>query len=110
MLGDIYRVKYTVCILRLQRRTGSSFSASRGAMADSTSPTIRDLARELNVSHTTVSRVLHGKGDAFISDETRRKVMDAAARLNYRPHRVARALATGRTGMIALWTQTLRQP
>jgi len=79
-------------------------------MADSTSPTIRDLARELNVSHTTVSRVLNGKGDSFISAETRRKVLDAAARLNYRPHRVARALATGRTGMIALWAQTLRQP
>ncbi|HZT41412.1 MAG TPA: LacI family DNA-binding transcriptional regulator [Chthonomonadaceae bacterium] len=79
-------------------------------MADSTPPTIRDLARELNVSHTTVSRVLNGKGGAFISDATRRRVLDAAARRNYRPHRFARALATGRTGMVVLWAQTLRQP
>src|SRR5579859_7654685 len=79
-------------------------------MADSTPPTIRDLARELNVSHTTVSRVLNGKGGAFISDATRRRVLDAAARRNYQPHRFARALATGRTGMVVLWAQSLRQP
>src|SRR5258708_32081116 len=79
-------------------------------MTNPAQTTIRDLARELNVSHTTVSRVLNGKGDGFISEETRRKVMETAARMNYRPHRAARALATGRTGMIALWVEDLRQP
>ncbi|HLK57156.1 MAG TPA: LacI family DNA-binding transcriptional regulator [Chthonomonadaceae bacterium] len=79
-------------------------------MPRSRQTTIRDLARELQVSHTTVSRALNGKGEGFISEETRRKVMETAARMNYRPHRVARALATGRTGMIALWVEDLRQP
>jgi LacI family transcriptional regulator len=72
--------------------------------------TIRDVARELQISHTTVSRVLNDKGEGFISAETRRRVMEAVTRMNYRPHRAARALATGRTGMIGLWMEDLRQP
>ncbi len=79
-------------------------------MSHSAQITIRDVARELKLSHTTVSRVLNGKGEGFISEATRRKVIETAARMNYRPHRAARALATGRTGMIALWVEDLRQP
>lgn len=79
-------------------------------MAPPVQTTIRDVARELKISHTTVSRVLNGKGEGFISEATRLRVMETAARMNYRPHRAARALATGRTGMIALWVEDLRQP
>ncbi len=79
-------------------------------MSHSTQTTIRDVARELKLSHTTVSRVLNDKGEGFISAETRRRVIEAVTRMNYRPHRAARALATGRTGMIGLWIEDLRQP
>ena len=40
-------------------------------------PTLRDLARTLNVSHTTVSRALSGQGADFISAETRARVRKA---------------------------------
>lgn len=60
--------------------------------------TIYDVAKEAGVSHTTVSRVLNRKKSGIsISEETRKKVMEAAARLNYTPSRAARNLSTGQT-------------
>ncbi|MCL5283874.1 MAG: LacI family transcriptional regulator [Armatimonadetes bacterium] len=64
--------------------------------------TIRDIANELKISHTTVSRVLRGKGENFISDATRNKVMQLAQAMGYQPNRIARALVTGHTNLIAL--------
>ena len=62
-----------------------------------------DVARLAGVSQATVSYVLTGRKDQTIREETRRKVMDAAQALGYRPNLAARALATGQTRMIALW-------
>jgi len=60
--------------------------------------TIYDVAKEAGVSHTTVSRVLNRKKSGIsISEETRKKVMEAAKRLNYTPNRAARNLSTGQT-------------
>ena len=55
---------------------------------------IRDVARNAGVSTATVSRVLNGVGE--FSAETRSRVMDAAARLNYSPHHAARNLRRSR--------------
>ncbi|WP_291782661.1 LacI family DNA-binding transcriptional regulator, partial [Cecembia sp.] len=52
--------------------------------------TIKDIARELNVSSSTVSRAL--KDYPGISDETKRKVKEMAEKLNYRPNAVALSL------------------
>ena len=62
-----------------------------------------DVARLAGVSQATVSYVLTGRKDQTIREETRRKVMDAAQTLGYRPNLAARALATGQTRLIALW-------
>ena len=64
--------------------------------------TIRDIARNLNISHSTVSKALNGRMDAFISDATRRRVTEEASRIGYRPNHVARALATGKSNLIGL--------
>ncbi|NUP47755.1 MAG: LacI family DNA-binding transcriptional regulator [Catenulispora sp.] len=56
-------------------------------------PRLRDVAALAGVSHQTVSRVF--KDDASVRAQTRERVMDAAARLDYRPNAIARALATG---------------
>jgi len=68
---------------------------------------IRDVANRANVSHATVSRVLNNV-DVPIADETRQLVRHIANELGYRPNRAARALATGRTQTIALWSVNLR--
>lgn len=57
--------------------------------------TIDDIARELNISKTTVSRALSGKGR--ISDSTRNRVMEYANVVNYKPSAIAKSLATSRT-------------
>ncbi len=52
----------------------------------------------LALSQTTVSRALNGYPE--VSEETRRRVVDAARRHGYRPNPSARRLATGKAGMI----------
>jgi DNA-binding LacI/PurR family transcriptional regulator len=52
------------------------------------------------VSKSTASRALTGGG--YVSDETRRRVQDAAGSLGYVPTTSAVSLATGRTNTIAL--------
>lgn len=54
-----------------------------------------DVAKALGVSKSTVSRVLSGKGR--ISEETRNKVMQCAAEMNYQPNVIARGLAQSKT-------------
>lgn len=44
---------------------------------------IHDVAKSCGVSAATVSRVFSGKG--YVSDETRRRVMDAAQKLDFKP-------------------------
>ncbi len=69
--------------------------------------TIQEIGRKLSLSHTTVSKVLNGRNDQFISDATRARVHQAASEMGYRPNKAARTLATGRTHQIALWVRHL---
>ena len=62
-----------------------------------------DVARLAGVSQATVSYVLTGRKDQTIREETRRKVLEAAETLGYRPNLAARTLVTGQTHMIGLW-------
>ncbi len=54
-----------------------------------------DVAKELNVSKSTVSRVLSGKGR--IGEETKQRVLECIERLNYRPNAIAKSLAQSKT-------------
>lgn len=58
-------------------------------------PTIDDIAEELKISKTTVSRAISGKGR--ISEETRNRVMAYIRERNYKPNAIARGLANQRT-------------
>ncbi|MFX8605140.1 LacI family DNA-binding transcriptional regulator, partial [Acinetobacter baumannii] len=62
--------------------------------------TIKDVAREADVSIKTVSRVLNN--ERYVGEETRRRVADVVARLNFRPSVAARSLAGRRSFQIAL--------
>src|SRR5262245_5560033 len=59
---------------------------------------LKQLSHMLSLSQTTVSRALNGYPE--VSEETRRRVIDAAKRHGYRPNPSARRLATGKAGMI----------
>jgi len=60
--------------------------------------TIRDVARKLNLSITTVSRALDGYDD--VAEETRRRVETVALEMGYIPNRAARQLRRKRTDTI----------
>jgi DNA-binding LacI/PurR family transcriptional regulator len=66
---------------------------------------IRDVATAAGVSITTVSHALNGKGR--LTEETRHRVREVADRLGYKPSPLARGLAGGLTGMLALTVSTV---
>lgn len=64
--------------------------------------TSQDVARRAGVSRTTVSLVLNDVQGIQISDETRRRVIEAAEELGYVPEASAQALASRRVKIIGL--------
>ena len=72
--------------------------------------TLKDLAKELGVSTTLVSRVLNaprredGTPDCDISKDTAMKVLELAQRLNYKPSRIAAGLRSGKRYLLGVIT------
>ncbi|NBC05044.1 MAG: LacI family DNA-binding transcriptional regulator, partial [Bacteroidetes bacterium] len=66
--------------------------------------TISDIAKELNVTPSTVSRALgdHPK----ISDSTKEAVLDMVEKLNYQPNNIASALRKGKSNIIGVIVPT----
>jgi DNA-binding LacI/PurR family transcriptional regulator len=65
--------------------------------------TTTDLARAAGCSRTVVSHVLNGRADLPIAAATRERVLQTARTLGYQPNALARALRSGRTGLLAVW-------
>lgn len=63
--------------------------------------TIKDIARKLNISVSTVSYAING-GPRPVPDEVKRRVLEVARELNYRPNRLARSLITRRSHTIGV--------
>lgn len=55
----------------------------------------KDVAKAAGVSVATVSYIMNNRTDQKISEETRKKVLQIANLLNYKPSPVAKSLATG---------------
>lgn len=62
--------------------------------------TLGDVAKAAGVSTATASLSLNGKPGARIPEPTILKVKEAASQLGYRPNTAARALKTGKTGVL----------
>jgi LacI family transcriptional regulator len=63
---------------------------------------IREVAREANVSLSTVSKVLNAKPNAKFTVATRERVVAAAKRVGYHPNAIARGLSRKRMDTIGL--------
>src|SRR6516165_5603120 len=70
------------------------------AQAPTTPVRLKDIARDLNVSVMTVSKVVRVCAD--VGAETRSRVLARIKELNYQPNWVARSLAARRTFIIGL--------
>ena len=70
--------------------------------------TIKDIARAAGVSHTTVSRALHGS--PAISPETTTRIRQLAQEMGYTPSAVAQSLLARRTQTIGVVLTTIADP
>ncbi len=70
--------------------------------------TVKDIAAAVGVSVATVSNVLNERPN--VGEATRRKVLQVARRLGYRPNRAAQSMRTGRTRTLGLVLPDLTNP
>ncbi len=69
---------------------------------------IKDIAREADVSHSTVSRAL--SDSPLVSAETRTRIQRLARQMGYSPDALARSLVVGRTLTIGIVVTTIADP
>jgi LacI family transcriptional regulator len=86
----------------------SSSNATNGETVRRAPTTISDIAEAVGVSLATVSRALNGTGS--ISTTMRRRVEDAAYRLNYQVNLAARTARTGLSGTLGLIITAVGEP
>lgn len=65
---------------------------------------IRQLAERLDISIGTVSRALNGRPD--VNEQTRRRVLEAAAELGYVPNQSGRSLRQGTTNAVGFMVES----
>lgn len=70
--------------------------------------TIQDVANYVNLSVTTVSRVINNH--PYVSDEKRALVQEAIKELNYTPSAVAQQMRTKTTGMVGVIVPNIKNP
>lgn len=63
--------------------------------------TQRDIAKKLQLSPSLVAGVLNDRPNVWASEENRRRIINAAKEMNYRPNAAARALRSGKTNTVA---------
>lgn len=70
--------------------------------------TIKDIAKEAAVSHSTVSRAL--RGSSLISEETTKYIQETARKLGYLPSAAARSLKTNRSQALGVIVSNIDDP
>ena len=73
-------------------------------------PTLRDVAAAARVHPATASRALNPETRILVSEDTARRVSEAAAALGYRPNPVARSLRTRRSHTVGVLIPDLNNP
>ena len=69
---------------------------------------LQDIAKDLNLSTMTVSRVLRGQVD--VSEQTKARVLQRVQELKYRPNDSARGLRTGQAFRVGVLVPRLNDP
>ncbi len=71
---------------------------------------IKDIAKELNLSITTISFVINNKAKNRISDEVISKVEAYIEKVGYKPNTTAQSLRTGKTNTIVFMVEDISDP
>ncbi len=88
--------------------TGTGAGGTGRRRAEGPRASIRAVANLAGVSPSTVSRALNSP--ELVSAETRRRVLECAERLGYRPNRAAQSLVLGRTRNVGLIVPDIANP
>src|SRR4029453_4406683 len=92
------------------RHNAGGMMADGGIETGRSAPaTLHDVAREAGVSLATASRSLNGS-TRKVNEEYRKRVLEAAARLDYSPNLSAQAVARGTTTTVALLVADIADP
>jgi DNA-binding LacI/PurR family transcriptional regulator len=92
-------------------KTRSSPAEATTDRPRSASTTLRDVADRSGVSVTTASRILNGRATGVpIRDDTRERVLTAAADLGYKPNLLARGLRGSRSSLIGVIARDISDP
>jgi DNA-binding LacI/PurR family transcriptional regulator len=70
--------------------------------------TIKDIAKQAGVAHTTVSRAM--RGSSLISTETTQRIQMIATEMGYRPSAAARTLKTNRSQALGVIIRNVSDP
>lgn len=100
-----YRLRDGTCPVGVRCRNVSALSPFRAYTAvagrvNRPSVTLRDVARAAEVSISTASNALTGTGR--VAPDTRRRVVETARRLDFRPNTLARSFVTGRSFTVGI--------
>ncbi|MDN5286526.1 MAG: transcriptional regulator, LacI family [Mucilaginibacter sp.] len=69
---------------------------------------IKDIAKHLGVSKTTVSFVLNGKQG--VSEAVKKRILDYVEKVGYRPNHMAQGLRTGKSKTIGMMIEDIADP
>ncbi|MEP0132105.1 MAG: LacI family DNA-binding transcriptional regulator [Eudoraea sp.] len=74
-------------------------------------PTLKQIAKDLSISVSTVSRILNGKGKEWrISDATMASVLKYVEEVGYSPNLIAKGLQASQTFTIGLMVPDIANP
>jgi LacI family transcriptional regulator len=72
---------------------------------------IHDIAKQLNVSATTVSFVLNGRAaEKRIGKDLEKKILQYVKKVDYQPNMVARSLRTGKSKILGMMVEYISDP
>ncbi len=72
--------------------------------------TLADVAAEVGLHPSTVSRALDPSKASMVKEPTRQRILEAAERIGYRPNLAARSLMTGKTSTVAVIAADIGNP
>ena len=95
----------------IDEKPPANVTSAREGNRRTSAPTMRDIAEATGVSQSTVSRVLSGTPTAVpIAETTRKRVMETARLLGYRPNPLARGLRGAPTMLLGVVERDVTDP
>ncbi|SDD43190.1 transcriptional regulator, LacI family [Cupriavidus sp. YR651] len=80
------------------------------AMPERKRLTLKDLAAEIDVHYSTVSRVMNPATRHLVADEVAARILEVAEARGFRPNRIAAGLRTQRSGLVGVVLPDIANP